>query len=115
MSIGKDPRTWDMRHLLMYLKQHGMIGGLKAAARVLRGRVAVRSDPSLYAKWTLQREPSAEGLALMRTRSTAFQYQPLVSVVTPVYNTDARGSAPASSPSGTRHILAGSSVWRTMD
>jgi len=79
-----------MRYLLTYLKQHGLIAGLKAAARVLRGRVAVRSDPSLYEKWVLQRDPSVERLERLRMLSSSFQYQPLVSVVTPVYNTDPR-------------------------
>src|SRR5688572_3433044 len=90
MSIGKDSRIWSMGHVLVYLKQHGLVGGLKAAARVLGGRVAVRSDPSLYAKWVLQREPSVDGLERMRTLSRSFHYQPLLSVVTPVFNTDAR-------------------------
>jgi GT2 family glycosyltransferase len=79
-----------MKHLLTYVKQHGLIEAVKAAARGLRGRVAVRSDPSLYEKWVLQQEPSVEDLERMRMLSSSFQYQPLLSVVTPVYNTNAR-------------------------
>jgi GT2 family glycosyltransferase len=61
-----------------------------AAARTLHGRLSERSNPTLYDMWLSQRTPSAKDLARMRTRSETFAHRPLLSVVTPVYNTDAR-------------------------
>jgi GT2 family glycosyltransferase len=61
-----------------------------AAVRTLHGRLSERSNPALYDMWLARHTPSAKDLASMRTRSESFAYRPLLSVVTPVYNTDAR-------------------------
>jgi glycosyltransferase involved in cell wall biosynthesis len=61
-----------------------------AAARTLHGRLSERSNPTLYGMWLSQQTPSPKHLARMRVRSESLAYRPLLSVVTPVYNTDAR-------------------------
>jgi GT2 family glycosyltransferase len=65
-------------------------GQLLAAARIVHGRLSASSHPSTYQMWLSQHATTEERLQEMRTQSEAFAYRPLVSVVTPVYNTDAR-------------------------
>jgi glycosyltransferase involved in cell wall biosynthesis len=65
-------------------------GQLMAAARTLHGILSERARNSLYQMWLRQRSLSSAMIAEMRRRSAALPYRPLVSVVTPVYNTDAR-------------------------
>jgi GT2 family glycosyltransferase len=65
-------------------------GRLMAAARTLHGRVSDRSYFFLYQIWLRERALSPAAIAELRQRSASFPYRPLVSVVTPVYNTDAR-------------------------
>jgi GT2 family glycosyltransferase len=60
-----------------------------AAARTLHGHLSVQADPFRYQAWLRERTLSAVAIAELRRRSTALRYRPLVSVVTPVYNTDA--------------------------
>jgi GT2 family glycosyltransferase len=81
---------WTMKRLIGEVGRRGIVDSLKAAGRVLRRRVPVRSDPALYREWIRLREPSGEALDLMRARAATFAYQPLVSVVVPVHNTDSR-------------------------
>ena len=65
-------------------------GSFVAAARTLRGHLSEGSYHSLYQIWLREHALSPAKLADMRRRSTSFPYRPLVSVVTPVYNTDPR-------------------------
>jgi GT2 family glycosyltransferase len=56
------------------------------------------ADPTLgrdaenvrYAQWTARHTPGAGELSQMAARQAAFAYRPLVSIITPVYNTDPR-------------------------
>jgi glycosyltransferase involved in cell wall biosynthesis len=65
-------------------------GSLIAAARTLHGYLSERSDPSLYQLWLREHSLSPARIAEMQEGSASLGYRPLVSVVTPVYNTDAR-------------------------
>ena len=44
-------------------------------------------SPSDYQKWLQKRRPNKEGLVAARAQARAFAYQPLFSIITPVYNT----------------------------
>jgi GT2 family glycosyltransferase len=65
-------------------------GRFIAAARTLHGHLSEGSSASLYQVWLRQHSFSPARIAEIRDRSASFLYQPLVSVVTPVFNTDPR-------------------------
>jgi O-antigen biosynthesis protein len=65
-------------------------GRLMAAARTLHGRLSEGLHPYGYQLWLRERSLSPVAVAELRQRSVSLAYRPLVSVVTPVYNTDAR-------------------------
>ena len=65
-------------------------GHLLAAARIVHGRLSASSHPSTYQMWLSQHTTTDHRLQEMRALSEAFTFRPLVSIVTPVYNTDAR-------------------------
>jgi O-antigen biosynthesis protein len=65
-------------------------GRMLSAARTLHGRLSGSSYPTLYQFWLSRHARSTEALDKLREQSALLQYRPLVSVVTPVYNTDAR-------------------------
>ena len=44
-------------------------------------------SPNEYQRWLQQRRPSDEDLAAARERSRQFSYRPLISIITPVFNT----------------------------
>ncbi len=46
-----------------------------------------RISPNDYQKWLAVRRPSADGLMRAREESRNFNYRPLISIVTPVFNT----------------------------
>jgi GT2 family glycosyltransferase len=57
------------------------------------GRPALETNatltPNEYQKWLLQRSPSEEALVAAREASRGFSYRPLISIITPVFNTPA--------------------------
>jgi GT2 family glycosyltransferase len=63
-------------------------GRLMAAARTLHGTLAEGPRNSRYQIWLQQRSLSPAMIEEIRHRSASLPYRPLVSVVTPVYNTD---------------------------
>ncbi len=63
---------------------------LMSAARTLHGILSEGARNSRYQAWLRERSLSPAMTAEMRRQSGLFPYQPLVSVVTPVYNTDPR-------------------------
>jgi GT2 family glycosyltransferase len=65
-------------------------GRFIAAARILRGHLSEGSYPSLYQAWLREHSLSPVRIEEMRKQSSTFSYRPLVSVITPVYNTDPR-------------------------
>jgi glycosyltransferase involved in cell wall biosynthesis len=96
VAVWGDPRLeWprpmgELRGILVAAGRLGLRGRLMDAARTLHGRLSERSHASPYQMWLRQRSPSPGRLAEMRNRAGSLTYRPLVSVVTPVYNTDAR-------------------------
>jgi GT2 family glycosyltransferase len=48
-----------------------------------------RISPNEYQKWLAARRPSADGLMRAREESRTFAYRPLISIITPVFNTPA--------------------------
>ena len=86
------PRPFsEIRQLLQSVRPLVLRGKLAAAARDLHGRLSELTAPaSLYQQWFARQAPSPEQLQRLRTQSEALRYRPLVSVVTPVYNTDPR-------------------------
>ncbi len=95
-TIWGEPRLeWrrpvaEVKRLLRDVKGTLLRGKLIAAGRTVHGRLSSSSHPSLYQMWLSQHDPTQERLDAMRTQSEALSYRPLVSIVTPVYNTDAR-------------------------
>jgi len=61
-----------------------------AAARALHGYLSARSHSSPYQLWLREHSLSPGRIAEMEKRSASFPYRPVVSVITPVYNTDTR-------------------------
>ena len=79
----------DIVRLLRSVAPQAARGKLMSAARTLHGRLST-SAQALYDLWVSRRTLSPEELQRMRVLSDSFRYQPLVSVVVPVFNTDAR-------------------------
>jgi len=80
----------DRRRALQGVGQLARRGRFIAAARTLHGHLSEGASASLYQLWLREHSLSPATIAEMRERSASFPYRPLVSVVTPVYNTDPR-------------------------
>lgn len=48
----------------------------------------LRRSQDIYTKWIKENEPSVDELARQRINEARFKYRPLISILTPVYNTD---------------------------
>ena len=84
------PRS-EIGQLLKSVRPLVLRGKFAGAARDLHGRLSeFTAPPSLYQMWFSRQAPSPDQLERMRTQSESFRYRPLVSIITPVYNTDAR-------------------------
>lgn len=83
-------RLGELREILQAAGRLGVRGRLMDAARTLHGRLSERSYASLYQTWLRQRSLTEDRKVGMRKEVDSFPLRPLVSVVTPVYNTDAR-------------------------
>ena len=46
-------------------------------------------SPNEYQEWLEKRRPSGDDLAVARAQARAFSYQPLISIITPIFNTPA--------------------------
>jgi O-antigen biosynthesis protein len=82
--------TGELRGALRRAGRLARRGRFIAAARMLHGHLSEAPYPSLYQAWVREHSLTAARIAEIRERSRSFPYRPLVSVVTPVYNTDAR-------------------------
>jgi hypothetical protein len=80
----------EIKPLLHDAARQVLNGRLLSAARTLHGRLSSSSYPTLYQYWLSRHAASVEALRKLRERAAKLGYRPLVSVVTPVYNTDAR-------------------------
>jgi GT2 family glycosyltransferase len=63
-------------------------GGVRDALRLATQAAGPREEEGRYALWVQRNTPSAEALASMAQAAGALAFQPLISVITPVYNTD---------------------------
>lgn len=68
-------------------KIHGAMAGRGFNVRVQRGG-AERDRDSQYEVWLRLNAPTAENLAAMQRAGQALRYQPLISILTPVFETD---------------------------
>jgi len=95
-AIWGEPRLeWprpieERRAILSAAGRHMRRGRLMAAARTLHGRLSERTDPFRYEVWARERALSPGRIEQLRNESSSLPYRPLISIVTPVYNTDAR-------------------------
>lgn len=64
--------------------------GPRAAVRELRASSAADEAVAAYDRWIARHTPGAADLARMREESERLPYRPLISLITPVYNTDPR-------------------------
>jgi GT2 family glycosyltransferase len=92
-----DPRLeWprplsEIIRLLQFVRPQIARAKFASAARALHAHLSeLATPPFLYQMWSSRGAPSPEQLARMTTLSDSLRYRPLVSIVTPVYNTDAR-------------------------
>ncbi len=65
-------------------------GGLRSAGRLLVDARASDGHAAAYRRWLAQHTPGPEALERMAAEVPALKYRPLISIITPVYNTDPR-------------------------
>jgi O-antigen biosynthesis protein len=64
--------------------------GIGAAIELLRQTGVTTQDAETYARWVVRNTRSAADLAALAADVAALPYQPLISILVPVYNTDPR-------------------------
>ena len=85
---GRTPA--EMRGSVGSFVQRIRTDGLRATLALLaRGRSA-EEDAAEYAQWVSTHTPAAADLAALAAEVAALPHQPLISIVTPVFNTDPR-------------------------
>jgi GT2 family glycosyltransferase len=95
-ALWGDPRfEWrrtgaERRQLVHAALERFRRGGLREVAGTLRALGEGASEATAYRRWCLAHTPGEEALAAARDRIALLAWQPLVSVVTPVFNTDPR-------------------------
>lgn len=84
----------DRRRLLRTawatVREHGVGHALRRAHRSAALAADREAENQRYAEWCRRHTPDGPALAHMRQQSAAWAYQPLISMLTPVYNTDPR-------------------------
>jgi O-antigen biosynthesis protein len=73
-----------VRSLRTELRRSGLVGTIRRIGQ-LRSADEIAA---VYRRWVSRHTPAAEALAEMARASASLEYQPLISVVTPVHNTD---------------------------
>ena len=63
---------------------------VRAWLRTMRAAPEARDARAAYRAWAARHAPTPEDLARMGAESGRFAYRPLISIITPVYNTDPR-------------------------
>lgn len=76
--------------IIYNIKRYGIIRTLKKIMRKLfkLNKKTEKHQKELYQKWILQNEPNQENLE--KQKKEKFRYQPKISIVVPMYNTDER-------------------------
>ncbi len=87
-ALRKSPERKIGQVLLApYRLPQKLIRALRGHARPPRGRLVRSADTVEYQKWFEQHRATSEELAAMRAEARKFPAQPLISVITPVFNT----------------------------
>jgi GT2 family glycosyltransferase len=95
-TVFGDPRfEWrrpsaEIRQSLAAFTHRLKTGGLRDALAAARRAPSAEDAATMYARWVEASAPSADRLAARAAEVTALPHQPLISVITPVYNTDPR-------------------------
>jgi GT2 family glycosyltransferase len=95
-AVFGDPRfEWrrpsaEMRQSLAAFTHRLKTGGLRDALAAARRAPSAEEAATMYARWVEASAPSADRLAALAAEVAALPLQPLISVITPVYNTDPR-------------------------
>ena len=80
-----------MKSELLKNSLHKMPAAKRLVKRILKVPIEKRKQKSIaaYNTWLKTVEPTSRDLSEQRKKSSSFSYQPLISIVTPVYNTPA--------------------------
>ena len=96
-AVFGDPRIeWkrpaaDVRRSVGVFVTRARAHGLRDALKLATDAAGPREDEGRYAAWVQRNTPSADDLRAMAAAAATLPYKPLISVVTPVYNTEPRG------------------------
>jgi glycosyltransferase involved in cell wall biosynthesis len=82
-------RTEVTRALAAFLRT-ALRHGPRAAARELQASALLDERTAAYRRWAQAHTPDPPALAAMAAESARFARRPLISIITPVYNTDPR-------------------------
>ena len=80
----------DVRRSVSAFASRARAHGVKDALRLARGASDGDQNTELYARWVSVTTPDSAALDALKEKAAALAYRPLVSVVTPVYDTDPR-------------------------
>lgn len=80
----------DVRQSLAAFASRARTGGLREAIASARRAPSAEEAATMYARWVEATTPTPERLAALSAEIAALPHQPLISVLTPVYNTDPR-------------------------
>jgi O-antigen biosynthesis protein len=80
----------EVVELIRFVSGPALRGRLITALRLLHRRLSSSTNRALYHAWLARQTPSPDDLDQMHACSERFRYRPLISVVTPVFNTDPR-------------------------
>jgi GT2 family glycosyltransferase len=80
----------EVRRSIATFASRARAAGVRDAMRLAHGAAAAVADQQVerYARWVTANTPSSADLEAMASDAAALPVQPLISVVTPVYNTD---------------------------
>ncbi|CAN5634216.1 hypothetical protein BH23ACI1_BH23ACI1_24990 [soil metagenome] len=78
----------DVRRSIGVFARRARANGLRDALRLAQGAAAPDQEAERYARWVAANTPSPSELERLKAAADALPCQPLISVVTPVYNTE---------------------------
>jgi GT2 family glycosyltransferase len=94
MKRSPSERAHLLRTAWLWLRTEGPLATVRRLTHGAR-RVNERdASTDSYAEWCLRHTPDAQQLAAMSEAARRFAYRPLISIITPVYNTEPRWLEP---------------------
>jgi GT2 family glycosyltransferase len=81
-------RTAEVRSSVQTFARRLRTAGVRSAVELLRTSGIAAHDAEAYSRWIARHTPGAAELAAVAHEMAALPLQPLISVITPVYNTD---------------------------